>query len=93
MIARGSILSGPMVFGRDPEVVGQLTDLLITGRALIWDKIVEIFQVSDVWTYLKTSKRHHDKRMGYKLIYNNYICTRNIYHMEAGADKKLDQCT
>ena len=35
MIARGSILSGPMVFGRDPEVVGQLTDLLITDRALI----------------------------------------------------------
>ena len=44
MIARGSILSGPVVLGTDPEYIGLLTDSLITDRDLIWGKMVEIFQ-------------------------------------------------
>ena len=40
MIARGSILSGPVVLGSDPEAVRPFTGLFITNRALIWYKMV-----------------------------------------------------
>ena len=47
MIARVSILSGPEVLGTDPGKTGPFTDSFINDRALIWDKMVAIFQVSD----------------------------------------------
>ena len=78
------ILRGPEALGSDPEAVGPFTDLFITDRMLIWDKMVEIFQGSDEWMYLKPSKKHRDVRMGYKLIYNNYLGPSNIVRMEAG---------
>ena len=46
IIARGLILSGSVVLGSDPEFVRTFIDLFITDRALIWDKMVTIFQVS-----------------------------------------------
>ena len=68
MIDRGSILSGHAVLGTDHEAVGPFIALSITDRALIWEKVVAIFQGSDAWTYLKPSKTHSDIRVGYKLI-------------------------
>ena len=65
MINFGSIISGPEMFGSDPEDVGPFTDSFSTDRDLIWVKMVEIFQVSDDWTYLNPDKKHHDGRMGY----------------------------
>ena len=44
MIDRESIISGHAVLGTDPEEIGSFTDTFITNRALIWDKIVAIFQ-------------------------------------------------
>ena len=82
MIARGLILREPAALGSDPEAVGPFTNLFVTDRALIWDKMVVIFQGSDAWMYLKLAKKHCDGRMGYKLIYNHYLGTSNIYHME-----------
>ena len=93
MIYRGSIFSGPAVLGTDPEEIGTFTYFFITKRALIWDKMVAIFQVSDAWTYLKLDKKHRDGRLGFRIIYNHYLGTRNIYQMKAGAEKKLDQCS
>ena len=55
--------------------------------------MVEIFQRSNAWTYLKQSKKHHDGRMGYKLIYNHFLVPSNIDHISDGANKKLYQCT
>ena len=78
IIARGLILSGPVELGIDPEAVVPFTNLFITDRALISDKMVAIFQVSNAWTYLKPAKKHHDGRMGYNLIYNHYLGPRNI---------------
>ena len=60
---------------------------------MIWDKMIAIFQGLNTWTYLKPSKKHRDRRMGYKLIYNHYLGPISIYHMAAGAEKKLAQCT
>ena len=71
MIARGSIFSGPAVLGTDPEEIVPFTNSFITDRALIWDKMVAIFQVSDKWTYLKPAKKHRDGRLVFRLIYNN----------------------
>ena len=93
MIACGLILSGTAALGSDPKAVRLFTDLLITDRALIWDKMVAIFQELDAWTYLKPFKKHRVVRMGYKLIYNHYLGPSNIDHMEASAEKKLAQCT
>ena len=53
---RVSILSGPAELGSDPENFGPFISSFITDRALIWYKMVAIFQGSDVWTYLKPSK-------------------------------------
>ena len=93
MIACGLIISGPAALGSDPDVVGPLTNLFITNRALIWYKMVAIFQGSGVWTYLKPAKKHHDGRMGYNLIYNHYLGPRNINQMADGAEINLAQCT
>ena len=95
MIARGLILSGPAALGSDPGAVGPFTDLFITDRALIWDKMVAIFQGLDAWTYLKPANKNHDGTMGYKLIYNHHLGPRNIDHMTAGAEKNLSHsiCT
>ena len=46
-----------------------------------------------MWTYLKPAKKHSDGRMGYKIIYNYYLGQSKIYHMAAGVDRKLSQCT
>ena len=92
MIAHGSILSGPAALGSDPEAVGSFTNLFITDRALMWDKMVEIFQGLDEWIYLKPAKKHRDGRVGYKLTYNHYLGPRNIYYMAVVAKKKLSQC-
>ena len=59
------------MLGRDPESVGPFTESFITDRALIWDKMVAIFQGLDVWMYLKLSKKHNNGSMSYKIIYNN----------------------
>ena len=91
MIYRGSIISGHVVLGTDPEEIGSLTNSFITNRTLIWDNIVAIFQVSDAWTYLKPAKNHRDGRLGFRLIYNHNLGISNIYHMAAGAEKNLAQ--
>ena len=93
IIACGSILSGTEELGSDPEAVRPLNNLIITYRALIWENMVKIFQGSDAWTYLNPAKTNFDVRMGYKFIYNHYLSPSNIYHMTAGAEKKLAQCT
>ena len=56
MIACGSIISSPAVSRSDPGAAGPFTDSIITDRALIWDKMVAIFQGSDTWTYLTPDK-------------------------------------
>ena len=81
-----------MVLGTDPEAVGPSTDSSITDRALIWYKIVAIFQGSNAWTYLNPAKKHRYGRLGYNLVYNHYLGPSNIYHKAAGAEKKLAQC-
>ena len=68
MIARGSILSGPAVLGNDPEDIGPFTDSFITNRALVWEKMVVIFQGSDAWTYLNPAKNYRDVRLGFSII-------------------------
>ena len=84
---------GIAVLGTDPEAVGPFIDSLITDRALIWENMVAIFQLLDKWKYLKPAKKHCDGRLGYMIIYNHYLGPSNIYHMTAGAEKKLAQCT
>ena len=91
MISQGSIISGPAVLGTEPEEIGPFTNSFMTNRALIWYKMVAIFQVSDAWTYLNPSKNHCDGRLGFRLIYNHNLGPRNIYHMAAVAEKKLAQ--
>ena len=93
MIACGSILGSPAVSVSNPEAVGPFTYSFITDRALIWDNMVTIFQVSDSWTYLKPSNKHNGVRMGYKIIYNHYLGPSDINYMASGAEKKLTQCT
>ena len=93
MIACVSIISGSAMFGSNPEAVGIFTESFITDRAMIWDKMVKIFQVLYTWTYLDLDKKHHDGIMGYKLIYNYYLGLSNIYHVVAGAEKKFAKCT
>ena len=68
IITLGLIRSEPAAFGSDPEVFGPFTDSFITDRALIWENMIAIFQVLYAWTYLKSSKKHRDGMMGYKLI-------------------------
>ena len=79
--------------GSDPEAILPVTNFFITDRALIWYNIVAIFQGTYEWMYLNTAKRHRDVRMGYKLVYNQYLSLRNVYHMAAVSKKKLSQCT
>ena len=55
--------------------------------------MVVIFQGSDSGTYLKPAKKHGERIMGYKLIYNHYLDPINIDHMAACAENKLTQCT
>ena len=43
--------------GSDPKDVGPFTDSLITDRAMIWYKMVAIFQGSVAWTYLNSAKK------------------------------------
>ena len=93
MVAHGSIPGGSEALGSDPEVAVPFTDSFIADRALIWYKMVVIFQGSDAWTYLKSSKKHLDVRMGYKLIYNHYPGPSNIDHVATGVEKKLSQFT
>ena len=93
MIACVLILCGTAALVSDPEYVGPFTELFITDKAMIWYKMVSIFQVLDAWTYLKLYKTYFDGRMGYKLIYNHCLGTINIEHMADGAEKKLAQCT
>ena len=93
MIARGSILSGITLVVSDPEAIGPFISSFITDRALIWYKMITIFQGKYAWTYMKPSKKNNDGRMGYKLIYNHYLGPRITYHIEAGAEKKLAQFT
>ena len=93
IIASGIILSGPAALGSDQKAVGPFSNLFITDRALIWDKIVIIFQGSDEWTYLKPAEKHCDLIMGYNLIYNHYLGSSNIDQMASGAEKKLVQST
>ena len=81
------------MLGTDPEEIGPFANSFITYRVLIWDKMVAIFQGSDSWTYLKTAKNHFDGRLGFRIIYNHYLGPRNIGHMAAGAEKKIDQCS
>ena len=50
MITQGSIISGTAVIGTTPEEIVPFTDSFITDRALIWEKMVAIFQVSNAWT-------------------------------------------
>ena len=85
MIAQGSILSGTPALGDDLEEIDPFTNSFITDRALIWDKMVEIYQVLDAWTYLKPDKKHHDGRLVFRIIYNHYLVPSNIYHIEAVA--------
>ena len=92
MITRESILSGPAVLGTDLEEIGPFTDSFITNRSLILDKIVEIFQGLDAWTYLKPAKNNRDGKLGLSLIYSHYFGTSNIDNMEARADKNISQC-
>ena len=70
MIAHVLILSGLAVYESDPESVVPFTNSLIAERALIWYKMVAVFQGSDAWTYLKLVKKHHDGSMDHKIIYN-----------------------
>ena len=86
MISRGSILSGPVALGSDREASEPFINLFVTDRALIWDKVVTIFQVSYACMYLNPAKKYCDVIMGYNLIYNNYLGTSNIDHMTAGLD-------
>ena len=79
------------MLGADPEEIGPFMDSFITNRALIWEKMVAIFQGSDAWMYLKPDKKHRDERLVFKLIYNHYLCPSNIDHMADGAEKKLAQ--
>ena len=85
MIARGSIIIGNAVLGTNPEEIGPFTDSFITDRALIWEKMVEIFQGSDKRTYLNPDKKHCDGILGFRLVYNHYLGPSNINHMAAGA--------
>ena len=91
MIAHGFIRSGPAYLVSEPEAFGPFTGSFITDRELIQDKIVATFQGSDVWTYMRSSKKHLDRRMGYKLIYNHYLGPSNIDHMASGSEKKIAQ--
>ena len=50
IIARGSILSGPLALVSDPEAVEPFTDLFIIDRELIWDNMFTIFHRSYSWT-------------------------------------------
>ena len=75
----------------DPKDTSTFTDSFITNRALFWDNMVAIFQVSDAWTYLKLDNKHRYGRLGFRIIYNHYLGPSNIYHMVAGAEKKLAQ--
>ena len=93
MISCGSILSGPAVFGSDPEASVPFINLLITDRALIWYNMDAIFQVLDAWTYLNPDKKHRDGIMDYNLIYIHYLCRSNIYYIAYGAKKNISQCT
>ena len=55
--------------------------------------MVEIFQRLDTWTYLKLANNHRDGILVFRLIYNHYLGSSNIYHMAAGSEKKLAQCS
>ena len=81
MIARRSILVGPAVIGSDPEAVRPFTDSFIADRALIWEKMVAIFQRLDAWSYLEQAKKNYDGIMGYKIIYNHHLGPSNIYNI------------
>ena len=91
MIAWGSIISGHAVLGTDSEEIGPLPDSFITNRALIWDKMIEIFKGSDIWMHLKPAKKHRDGRLGFSIIHNNYLGPSNIDLIAAGAEKNIDQ--
>ena len=93
MIAQGSILSGHAVLGTDPEEIGPFTDSFINERELTWDKMVATLHGSDAWTYFKPVNKHCDVRLGFRLIYNNYLGPRDINHMADSAEKKLAQCS
>ena len=71
MIYQGSILSGPVALGTDPEEISPFTESFIINRVLIWENMVAIFQGSDAWTYLNQAKKHCDVRLGFRLIYNH----------------------
>ena len=77
-----------MVVGSDPEAIGQFTNSFVTERSPIWDKMVAIFQGTDAWTYPKPAKIHHDRSMGYNLIYDQYLGPSKIYNMASG-DRRI----
>ena len=79
------------MLGTDPEEIGPFTDSFITYIVLVWDKKVAIFQGYEAWTYLKPDKNNCNGRLRFRLIYNHYLGPSNIYHMAAGAEKKLVQ--
>ena len=44
LISCGPIISGLVLYGSNPEVLGSFTNSFITDIALIWDKMVSIFK-------------------------------------------------
>ena len=87
MIYCRMILSGTAVSGSHPESVGTFTNLFNIDRALIWDNMVEMFQGSDAWTYLKQYYKYSDRRISYNIIYNHYLIPINIYTIRKLAQK------
>ena len=56
-----------------PEEIGPFADSFISDRALIWEKMVAIFQGLDALADLMPAKKHRDRRLGFRIIYKSLL--------------------
>ena len=90
MIARAPILE-PTAAGvvAELEANGPFVDSYMTDRTMAWDKIANIFQAHQAWTYAKSARRSRNARKGYFGIYNHYLGPNNVDHMASKAERCL----
>ena len=90
IIARAPILE-PTAVGNvaELEANGPFVDSYMTDRTMAWDKIANIFQDHQAWTYAKSARRSRNARKGYLGIYDHYLGPNNVDHMASKAERCL----
>ena len=85
----GPIIEVTEVAGIDHEKPGSFTNAYMSDRTRVWERLCAIFHQSEDWTYCNAGKKHRDFRIAFQVIYNHYIGTQHVCHMENKSERIL----